>query len=115
MAIEVVIYPFEKIADHLLNAIRAAIEERFSLQATIGEELAAPARAYSRERGQYLSSPFLDILAERTRGVNQIPLGVTVLDLYAPKLNFVFGESSSADRVALFPSSTLLDDGRGKR
>ena len=34
------------------------------MQAEIGEELAAPARAYSRERGQYLSSPFLDLLAE---------------------------------------------------
>jgi hypothetical protein len=42
MAMEVTIHPFEKIADHLLNAVRAAIEERLGLQAAIGEEHAAP-------------------------------------------------------------------------
>jgi archaemetzincin len=115
MAIEVVIHPFEKIAGHLLNAVRAAIEERFSLQATIGEELGAPARAYSHERGQYLSSPFIDLPAERPRGGNQVLLGVTASDLYAPKLNFVFGEASSADRVAVFSLARLYSmTGAGK-
>ncbi len=107
MATEVAIHPFERIADHLLNAVRAAIEERFGMQAAIGEELAAPSQAYSRERGQYLSSPFLDLLAERARGGNQILLGVTDVDLYAPELNFVFGEASSADRVAIISIARL--------
>jgi archaemetzincin len=104
---EVTIHPFEKIANHLLNAVRAAIEERFSLQAAIGEELAAPPQAYSRERGQYFSSAFLDLLAERARGGNQILLGVTAVDLYAPELNFVFGEASSANRVAVISITRL--------
>jgi|SRR5215471_7869879 len=84
MAPEVIIHPFEKIAGHLLNTVRGALEERLGLQAAIGEELAAPSQAYSRERGQYLSSPFLDLLATRARGGNQILLGVTALDLYTP-------------------------------
>ncbi len=60
MATEVMIHPFENISGHLLDAVRAAIEDRFGLRTAIGEEVAAPAQAYSRERGQYLSSPFLD-------------------------------------------------------
>src|SRR5262249_20821304 len=63
--------------------------------------------AYSRERGQYLSSPFLDLLAERARGGNQILLGVTDMDLYAPELNFVFCEGSSAHPVAAISTARL--------
>ncbi|HKQ91301.1 MAG TPA: archaemetzincin family Zn-dependent metalloprotease [Blastocatellia bacterium] len=107
MVTEVTIHPFERIADHLLKAVRAAIEERFGLQTAIGKELATPSQAYSRERGQYLSSPFLDLLAGRARGGNQILLGVTDVDLYAPELNFVFGEASSADRVAVISIARL--------
>lgn len=91
----------------MLDVVRAAIEDRFGLRTEIGEELAAPARAYSRERGQYLSSPFLDLLAERARGGNQILLGVTAVDLYTPELNFVFGEASSAGHVAVFSLARL--------
>lgn len=107
MTAEVTIHPFEKIGGHLLDAVRAAIEDRFGLRTEIGEELAAPAHAYSRERGQYLSSPFLDLLAERARGENQILLGVTSVDLYTPELNFVFGEASSAGHVAVFSLARL--------
>jgi archaemetzincin len=115
MATEVMIHPFEKIAGHLLDAVRAAIEDRFGLRAAIGEELAPPAQAYSRERGQYISSPFLDLLAERARGGNQILLGVTAVDLYAPGLNFVFGEASSADRVAVFSIARLYSATVGEK
>jgi hypothetical protein len=107
VAIEVVIHPFEKIASNLLDAIRAAIKERFGLRAAIGEKLAVPAQAYSRERRQYLSTSFLDLLLERARGKNQILLGVTSVDLYAPDLNFVFGEASSDGRVAVFSLARL--------
>jgi archaemetzincin len=117
MTAEVTIHPFEKIGGHLLDAVRAAIEDRFGLRTEIGEELAAPAHAYSRERGQYLSSPFLDLLA--SRGENQILLGVTSVDLYTPELNFVFGEASSAGHVAVFSlarlySTTGAEKGREK-
>ena len=47
MATEVMIHPFEKIAGHLLDAVRAAIEDRFGLRTAIGEELAAPAPSES--------------------------------------------------------------------
>jgi archaemetzincin len=107
VAIEVVIHPFEKIAGKLLDAIRAAIKERFGLRAAIGEELAVPAQAYSGERRQYLSTLFLDLLVDRVCGENQILLGVTAVDLYTPDLNFMFGEASSAGRVAVFSLARL--------
>jgi archaemetzincin len=107
MTAEVTIHPFDKIDGHLLDAVRAAIEDRFGLPTEIGQELAAPAHAYSRERGQYLSSPFLDLLAERARDGNQILLGVTAVDLYTPELNFVFGEASSVGHVAVFSLARL--------
>jgi archaemetzincin len=107
MATAVVIHPFGKIAEPLLSAVRAAARQRFGLRAAIGEELAMPAQAYSREREQYLSTSFLDLLTERTQGKNQILLGVTSVDLYVPELNFVFGEASGVDRVAVFSVARL--------
>jgi archaemetzincin len=101
------IHPFDKIAGRLLEAIRTAIEDRFGLRAKLGEELAAPEHAYSHERGQYLSSSFLDLLAKRAQDRNQILLGVAAVDLYTPELNFVFGEASSPDRVAVFSLARL--------
>jgi archaemetzincin len=104
---EVSIHPFGKIGRNLLNAVRTTIEDRFSLRTTIGEELTVPAQAYSRERGQYLSTSFLDLLAERPRDQSRILLGVIDVDLYVPELNFVFGEASSADRVAVISIARL--------
>jgi archaemetzincin len=107
MATEVLIHPFGKIAGYLLNAVQTAIEEHFDLRAAIGKELAVPAQSYSRERGQYLSTSFLDLLVEHARDRDRILLGITAVDLYVPELNFVFGEASSTDHVAVFSLARL--------
>jgi len=57
-------------------------------------EVSAPGWAYSRGRRQYLASAFVKLAEEARRARRaDIALIVTSLDLYAPGLNFVFGEA----------------------
>ncbi len=80
-----------------LNA-RRAIEEGFRglvRASSIVPELEAPRQAYSESRRQHLASAFVK-LAEEARRAHKADIGliVTSLDLYAPGLNFVFGEAT---------------------
>jgi hypothetical protein len=58
-----------------------------------GPPLPAPAGAFDRARGQWLSTAFLDVLARAKQRDWERLLGVTGVDLYVPRLNFVFGEA----------------------
>jgi len=107
MATDVIVYPFGKIEIGLLEAVRAAVGKRFGIGTTLGQELPVPARAYSRERRQYRSTEFLHRLANLSRDGDHVRLGVVAIDLFAPELNFVFGEASAASRVAVFSTARL--------
>ncbi|MFX0141430.1 MAG: archaemetzincin family Zn-dependent metalloprotease [Candidatus Hodarchaeota archaeon] len=51
-----------------------------------------PNEAYNKGRGQYLSTPFLNLVKKRAEKENYFKaIGVTEVDLYVPSLNFVFG------------------------
>jgi len=66
-----------------------------------------PTRGYSSEREQYRSTEFLNQLATRSWDEKQARLGITAVDLFVPELNFVFGEASSRERVAVFSIARL--------
>jgi archaemetzincin len=105
MLADIVIHPFGEIQRDLVEAVRAAVEQVFKVRVTLGEKLSVPARSYSRERGQYLSTRLLDVLA--THAHKCAKLGITTVDLFVPELNFVFGEASTALRVAVFSIARL--------
>jgi len=107
MPINVIVHPFGEIESDLLEAIRAAVGERFGVSATLGHKQAVPSRAYSRERRQYRATEFLHQLATLSRDDDHVRLGVTNVDLFVPDLNFVFGEASAASRVAVFSTARL--------
>jgi archaemetzincin len=105
----IIIHPFGQIGIDLLEALHTAIAARFGVNAIIGEQLPLPARSYSSDRQQYRSTEFLKELTARKHD-KQTSLGVTAVDLFVPKLNFVFGEASSVKQVAVF-SIARLDPG----
>ena len=59
------------------------------------------AYAYNAQRKQYLSSKFIAILSKVGREKNEIIAGITDVDLYMPRLNFVFGEADVLSRTAI--------------
>ena len=117
MSVIVVIHVFDQVESDFVEAVRVAIEHAFKAKIVLGEKLSAPARSYSRERAQYLSTDLLDVLATHARGderIERIRLGITNVDLFVPELNFVFGEASSARRVAVFSTARLNSQAYGE-
>jgi archaemetzincin len=107
MLSDIVIHPFGEIGGNIVETVRVAVGHRFGVNASVGAGIAVPVRAYSREREQYDSTALLDELAVLRRDDKRTRLGVTAVDLFVPGLNFVFGEASSADRVAVFSTARL--------
>ncbi|AAM01763.1 archaemetzincin AmzA [Methanopyrus kandleri] len=67
-----------------------------------------PEHAYSKVRGQYLARALLDTL-RGMKGEYDRVLGLTSEDLYAPGLNFVFGQARCPGREAVVSVARLLD------
>ena len=117
MSVIVVIHVFDQVESDFVEAVRVTVEKAFKMKVVLGEKLSAPARSYSRERAQYLSTDLLDVLATHARGderIERIRLGITNVDLFVPELNFVFGEASSARRVAVFSTARLNSQAYGE-
>jgi archaemetzincin len=104
---EISIHRFGEIDDQLVEAVRRAVEDRFKASVSVGQDFVMPAHALSPERGQYRSTALLDELSKLGRDENRIRLGISGVDLFVPDLNFVFGEASSAERVAVFSIARL--------
>ena len=73
----------------------------FGCPVYIDTALKLPARAWHHERNQYLASGLLDMLSAVSAGENGKVLGITGADLYAPGLNFVFGQADLTHRAVI--------------
>jgi archaemetzincin len=102
---EIIIHPFGEVETDLVEAVSFAVEDRFILRSAIGQRFLVPAQSYSRERDQYRSTEFLDLLAKQNG--SGIKLAITNVDLFVPELNFVFGEASTSLRAAVFSTARL--------
>ena len=69
-----------------------------SVQATLGESIALPTRAYDRGRDQYRAEELLACVREHN---GRRILGVTARDIYAEGLDFAFGLADSAGSAAV--------------
>jgi archaemetzincin len=74
-----------------------------------------PEKAYNPSRHQYHSSNVLAKIRDHVEksGADRI-LGVTEVDLYVPRLNFVFGEAECPGRTAIISLSRLKPEFYGE-
>src|SRR5262249_35338329 len=107
MRTDITIHPFGKVPGDLLEAVRAAIERHFGVRTSLGRSLALPKEACPPERGQYRAQLLLEELTESALDDGRVRLGITTVDLFAPELNFVFAEASSAAHAAVFSIARL--------
>lgn len=107
--------PFGKIKRKTLNFLIDPLREEFQCLVDVEEGLDLPSRAYSEERKQYLSPFFLDKLKFSFRSEeNEKILGITGLDLYVPRLNFVFGQAEFGGHFAVISLKRLHPGFYGK-
>lgn len=82
----------------ILEALERRLPELLPIEEVIilGDVLEVPEDAYDPIRRQYRSSKILSMISAYRQPVDdERVLGVTDVDLYAPGLNFVFGEAMS--------------------
>jgi len=74
----------------LLKDLAGALAAAFKLDVQLGEALPVPAGAFDSRRAQWAAAGLLDALAA-VKDRPALLLGVTDVDLYVSRLNFVFG------------------------
>lgn len=84
--------------------------------ALIGEAVQIPQEAFSRTRKQYRSDTILEIVRNyaETQNVFNRVLGIVDVDLFVPRLNFVFGQAECPGKAALISLWRLRPEFYGK-
>jgi archaemetzincin len=91
--------PLKEIDQEVLQELKGRLGETFGCPVKIESQTADLARAYNSSREQYLSATLLSTIDASQRG--EKALGIVDIDLFAPGLNFVFGEADMGSGVAI--------------
>ena len=87
------------IADEITEKLKSSVVDVFHGPVEIKVNFSDLAQAYDPERKQYFSSKLLASLG-KSEGEERI-VGIADVDLYVPKLNFVFGEADIASGTVI--------------
>ncbi len=102
------IVPVGNVPRNILRELPQAIEKRFpGRAANIAQSgLPQPDYAFSAARKQYQAEPILEQLS-RFDAQSERVLGVADLDLFAPGLNFIFGQAQVSEQAAIIALARL--------
>ncbi len=81
------------VAPPLADALAPEVERAFGARVFVGDRMLLPPDAWDDDRDQYRASVLVDALVEHERRSWDRLLGICDVDLFAPGLNFVFGEA----------------------
>ena len=96
---KITLKPLGAIADRVMERLENRVGGVFCCPVGIAAGLSDLTKAYNPERKQYLSSKILAALGTAGRGERVV--GIADVDLYAPRLNFVFGEADMTSGAAV--------------
>lgn len=99
--------PFGELDPESLSFLPGALGETYGMPASWGSALPLPRAAYNRARMQYLAGAFLESLSGLPPGEGLRLLGITDEDLFAPGLNFVFGQAAVGGRACVISLARL--------
>jgi len=89
--VKITLKPLGKIADEIMDELKGRVGGIFHCPVEIKADFSDLARAYNPQRKQYFSSKLLASLRKSER--DERIVGIADVDLYVPRLNFVFGEA----------------------
>ncbi|WKZ15086.1 MAG: archaemetzincin family Zn-dependent metalloprotease [Candidatus Jettenia caeni] len=103
------IIPFGLIQKKVLNFLQFRLANIVGSQVRIFNAQPIPQYAFDPKRNQYHSTRILESLKQiKARG--ELILGIVDVDLYAPELNFVFGEANILDSVCIISIMRLRQE-----
>ncbi|HXZ30529.1 MAG TPA: archaemetzincin family Zn-dependent metalloprotease [Dehalococcoidia bacterium] len=97
--VKIALQPLGDMAHETMEKLKDRVGDIFHCPVEIGVGFDDLAQAYNPERKQYLSSKLLASLG-RSEGDERV-VGIADVDLYVPRLNFVFGEADMVSETAI--------------
>ena len=102
--------PLGDVDDEVMDELKEKVNLAFQCPVEIKEGFSYLAHAYNPERQQYLASNLLATLSNSPRERNERIVGIVDVDLYAPRLNFAFGEADIVSRTAIISLCRLRQE-----
>jgi len=100
--------PIGEVEKSTLETLRQPLTEAFGQRAWLGDRIDLTKGSWDQHRGQHLASMLLAQLPRSS--LDDRVLGVVDVDIFAPGLNFVFGEADIAGRRALISLTRLRQE-----
>ncbi|MEA1872192.1 MAG: archaemetzincin family Zn-dependent metalloprotease, partial [Chloroflexota bacterium] len=97
--VKITLKPLGNIADEIVEELKDRVGGIFHCPTEIKAGFSDLSQAYNSERKQYFSSKLLASLG-KAEGEARV-VGIADVDLYVPRLNFVFGEADIGSRTAI--------------
>ncbi len=91
-----------------LETLGKSLTEAFGQRTWVGDGIELPWESWDQRRGQYLATMLLAELP--APGLGSRVLGVVDVDIFAPGLNFVFGEADITGKRALISLQRLRQE-----
>jgi len=105
--LKIILIVFGTLSETLVPQVMEELNREFNAEVVIGENLPIPDRAYDSQRRQYRAENFLPPLARWRRQQDDLVLGLTAVDLFVPRLNFVFGLAEPGQGTAVVSVARL--------
>jgi archaemetzincin len=97
--VKITLKPLGNIADEIMKELKDRVGGIFNCPVEIKAGFSDLAQAYNLKRKQYFSSKLLASLKKSER--DERVIGIADVDLYVPRLNFVFGEADVGSGTAI--------------
>jgi len=97
--VKITLKPLGNIADEIMEELKDGVGGIFHCPVEVKAGLSDLAQAYNPERKQYFSSKLLASFKKSQR--EERVVGIADVDLYVPRLNFVFGEADVGSGTAI--------------
>ena len=107
---KIILIPLGDIDREITEDLKNRVKGIFHCPVEIGTSLSDLAQAYDRQREQYVASELIAALNIRKEEEKERVVGIADVDLYAPGLNFVFGEADVLSGTAVISLCRLRQE-----
>ena len=104
----ITLVPIGEVEKSVLENLRRPLAEAFGQRTQVEEGITLTQVSWDKRRGQYLASMLLTELSPP--GISDRILGVVDADIFAPELNFVFGQADVTRRRAIISLQRLRQE-----
>ena len=107
---KIILKPIGSIDSNILEELKEKLNQTFGCPVEIIPEAIKLEQFYDSKREQYLGSKLLARLKKSGVAKNEKVLGIVDVDLYAPGLNFIFGQAEITSGVAIISLCRLRQE-----